>query len=366
MCSPFPAEPIGRIVLATTAAERGGLWKNVTDLATAFTVAGHDVYLAFPEGAVDLVRDARRLGLPFADLARSPQLNGAVFHLHLPKPFDRRTLPLMASARLRGHRVFVTEHLARHPSSDASVPWGPGHTPGLRKPGARYAKTLLKRTEALLAHQVIAVSENSKQFIMRRFALTDRKCTVVLNGIAPAEPVPLPPVQGGLRVAVVGAVTYKKGHDVLVDAAQRSRGTWTADVYGSGDLIDQLRRRAGNRVRFHGWVDDVAERVDQHHLLCMPSRYEQLPYAVTEAMMRGRPVVATNVDGLPEAVEDGINGRLIPPDDPDALAAALDHAEQHPDTVRQWALAAHAVAVDKFALAAMTDRILALYTRTVA
>jgi len=356
--------PLGRIVLATTATERGGLWKNVTDLATAFQHDGHDVLVAFPPSAPDLERDARRRGLPFADLDQSARSGGAVWHLHLPKPFDRRTLPLMASARLRGHRVFVTEHLARHPSSDRGVPWGPGHRPGRRKPGARYAKTLLKRTEALLAHRVIAVSENSKRFIVRRFGLRDDKCAVVLNGIAPAVPTPLPPLTDGLRVAVVGAVLHKKGHDVLVDAARLSRGSWTADVYGDGDQIDRLRARAregGGRVVFHGWTDAVTEHVDRHHLLCMPSRYEQLPYAVTEAMMRGRPVIATNVDGLPEAVDDGVTGLLVPPGDSGALAAALDRAEANPELVQRWARAAHDRAAEKFAMTTMTDRILALY-----
>ena len=57
-------------------------------------------------------------------------------------------------------------------------------------------------------------------------------------------------------------------------------------------------------------------------LLLVPSAYEGLPYVIVEALREGTPVVATRVSGHPEVIEDGVNGRLVPPDDPRALAAA--------------------------------------------
>lgn len=358
----------GTIVLATTASERGGVWRNVIDLATGYRERGHRVVLAFPATAVDLWVDVARRQLPAMALAPSVRAKGDVWHLHLPKPFDRRTLPLLAAARGRGYRTFVTEHLPRSPASDESVPWDPGHVPGFRKPGARRAKTAVKRAEATLAHQVVAVSETSKRFLVERFGIRPDACSVILNGVAYRPTVPLPDLTGGLRVAAIGALIWKKGHDVLIEAALRSSGSWSVDVFGNGPRIDELRHRAeatAGRVRFHGWSDRTAEELDRRHLLCMPSRYEQLPYAVIEAMMRGRPVIASRVDGLPEAVDDQVTGRLVTPDDPDELAAALDFAEAHPQTVRSWAAAGHDKAREKFSMQKMIDQMLRMYDTAV-
>jgi glycosyltransferase involved in cell wall biosynthesis len=69
--------------------------------------------------------------------------------------------------------------------------------------------------------------------------------------------------------------------------------------------------------------------------LVVPSIYEGMPLVILEAMEAGVPVVASRVSGIPEVVEDGVTGWLVPPEDPEALAAALAEVLEHPDEARK-------------------------------
>lgn len=355
-----------RIVLATTAATPGGVWKHMTDLARTLRASGDHIVLAVPAQATALTRDADALGFDVATLDDSAARAADVWHLHLPKPFDRRVLPLLVKARLRGRRTVVTEHLPRHPSSDPTLPWEPHIVPGRRKPGAYAGKTVLKQAESRAAHHVITVSESSRGFLIRRFGLGPRRCSAVVNGVSTFASTPLPSFDDGLRVVAIGTAGTRKGHDLIIEAARRSHRPWRADIYGDGLELDRMRQLAeptNGRVVFHGWTDDPAAHIDSSHLICMPSRYEPLGYAAVEAMARSRPVIAAAVDGLLEVVDPEVTGRLVPPGDPAALAEALDFAATHHATVAGWARAAHERARNHFTLDAMAAAIRDIYGR---
>ena len=131
-------------------------------------------------------------------------------------------------------------------------------------------------------------------------------------------------------VGVVATFTPKKDHATLLEAVAR-----LADVdrlvvllVGTGPLADQVRARAADedlagRVRLLGVRDDVPGLLPGLDVLCLSSRYEGLPVVLMEAQAAGVPVVATRVGGVPEAVDDGVHGLLVPPADPPALAGAL-------------------------------------------
>lgn len=89
--------------------------------------------------------------------------------------------------------------------------------------------------------------------------------------------------------------------------------------------VEELVRREGLGESFHllGWRADPETVVGDLDVLVLTSLHEGLPRVVAEAMAAGRPVVATAVDGTPEAVREGETGHLVPPRDPDALAARL-------------------------------------------
>jgi glycosyltransferase involved in cell wall biosynthesis len=119
-------------------------------------------------------------------------------------------------------------------------------------------------------------------------------------------------------------------------------------------------------VRFLGPRDDMPDLMAACDVVVLPSRAEALPTALMEAAAAGRPVVATRVGGVPEVVEDGRTGLLVPAGDPHALARAL--ASVLADPVRAAALgdAARALARQRFGIDRQVERTIELWTRVVA
>jgi len=173
---------------------------------------------------------------------------------------------------------------------------------------------------------------------------------------------------GAVSVVSVGSVIYQKGHDVLVRAAAHSSGGWAATVLGDGPLRNSLSRNGSSSpvtVRFASWVDDVAGVLSDSDLACFPSRWESCPYAVIEAMSAGLPVVGTDVDGIRDLVEHGVTGLLVAPDDPRALAEALDALSHDPEARRRMGEAARAAA-SRLTVERMCAETTAVYTRALA
>lgn len=136
-----------------------------------------------------------------------------------------------------------------------------------------------------------------------------------------------------LVVVTVANLRREKGLDVLLEAAARvdadPRGARVRFVVvGQGPLADELAARherlgLGERVVLAGYRPDAVAVVAAADVFCLASRHEGLPVALMEALALGRPVVATRVGGIPELVDDGVEGLLVPPDDPRALADAV-------------------------------------------
>ena len=144
---------------------------------------------------------------------------------------------------------------------------------------------------------------------------------------------------GELRVLAVGRQVAKKGFDVLVDACAvlRRRGVpFKAAIVGQEDKHSPAVRE---RIAAHGLEREIRlpGPMGQHDLLreyrsasalCMPSRLlpddrDGIPNVLVEAMAAGTPVIASAVSGIPELVQDGVNGLLVAPEDPEALADTL-------------------------------------------
>jgi glycosyltransferase involved in cell wall biosynthesis len=137
-------------------------------------------------------------------------------------------------------------------------------------------------------------------------------------------------------VLVLANLVRRKGVDVLLEAISRAQLARTRLwIAGDGEERTALEAQCahlglGSRVRFLGRQQDKAGLILACDVLCLPSRREGMGVAALEALALGRPVLASAVGGLCEAVEDERSGLLVPPEDPAALAAALKRLESDP------------------------------------
>ena len=198
--------------------------------------------------------------------------------------------------------------------------------------------------------RVVCVSEASRR-VAHGLGYSPDRTKVIYNGISPAFLGPLPEpaseVNGpGPHIGLVGLIVEFKGQHVMLEAAKRVlKQNPTAHFWIIGPLchpdaqpyLDRLHAMAEDsplkgHVTFTGPREDVPRWMVAMDVLVMASTLpEALPTVVIEAMALGRPVVATNIGGQLEIIQDRETGLLIPPDDPDALAGALLDILGRPD-----------------------------------
>ncbi|MGH2987519.1 MAG: glycosyltransferase family 4 protein [Solirubrobacterales bacterium] len=195
----------------------------------------------------------------------------------------------------------------------------------------------------------------------------------LLDGGAPARS-----RNGSMRVLGVGRLVAKKGFDVLVDACalleQRGIGFEATIVGEEGDHGDEVRRRIVDR----GLSDRVAlagprtqaqllEDYRRADAVCLPCRIVQggdrdgIPNVLVEAMACGVPAVSTAISGIPELIEDGRNGLLVAPDDPEAVAAALIRIDGDRELAQRLGRAARETVSERFDGDRLTDRLTELF-----
>jgi len=176
-----------------------------------------------------------------------------------------------------------------------------------------------------------------------------------------------------VRLLSVGRLQPKKGFDVVLRALGRVPGHVVLTLVGYGPGEARLRRLAASldvegRVRWTGQLDQPAVRAlyRESDLFVLAPRIapdgdrDGLPNVVVEALSQALPVVATRVAALPEIVEDGVNGRLVPPDDPAALADAVAGLTADPDGRRRLGAAALRRVAEGWDVETGVSRLLAL------
>lgn len=184
------------------------------------------------------------------------------------------------------------------------------------------------------------------RFLVDRHIAVSRsvaRSLVAVRGVRPGKidtihnAVPLERSSGGAcrrpgRFAFLGRLERQKGLDVLLLALgilKYRRMEFHLAVGGEGSLRTELERIASeldlsDRVTFVGRVTDRSRFFEDRSVLVLPSRFEGFPLVLLEAASHGQCVVASDVSGIPEIVDDGATGLLVPKEDPIALADALE------------------------------------------
>ena len=319
----------------------GGLQNHTSSITRCLDERGHDqrIVTAFRPGAPrhEAWGDravVHRVGLPVRRMRQLWATPAAVTALrlgrwadvvHAHQGEDIAVLPIAgAVATMRGLPLVITMHCSLTHTLKALDP----RSRMLRALGAPLEARVVPRADAILV-----LSETIRGRLLSA-GVDGSLVSVVPLGIdldrfrPPSLRLPSEPPS----IAYVGRLARAKGVDVLLDAlAMMGRGDVTLRVIGDGPERAALERRARNlgiaaRVDFFGALppEEVAGLAATRHLLVVPSRYEELGRVNLEGMAMGLPVVATRTGGIPDVVRDGVNGLLVPVEDPRALATAIE------------------------------------------
>jgi len=189
---------------------------------------------------------------------------------------------------------------------------------------------------ASVADLVLAPSAATAEEIRRDYRVDAPGVLPNVTGGLAVEPLREDAAEGEGFFLFVGRLRIRKGVEVLLEAMRGVPGARLL-IAGDGEHRASLERRAtalelGPAVRFLGRCDAARVRglLRGARALVVPSIYEGMPLVVLEAMEAGVPVIASAVSGIPEVVEGGVTGWLVPPEAPEALAEALAAALADP------------------------------------
>ncbi len=291
-------------------------------------------------------------------LAELDRREADVLHLH---GYGASTFGRLAAAR-RGWPTVLHEH-----ANLTDTPW------------------FQKVADRMLAPQTdlaIAVSRSTADFVTRARLVPASRTHVVYLG-APVAEFALPHNDAEIRAAraalglpadarIVGTVTRlmpSKGNEYLVAAAPRVLDA-APDVHlcivGEGELqadLEQQARELGvaERVHFPGFTRDVAGALAAFDLVVFPSLWEGTPLTAFEALAAGRPIIASDADGLSDILHDGRDAVIVPKRDAGALAAAILALLDDPDRRATLAAAARTTGAG-YDIAAFVRKMERLYT----
>jgi glycosyltransferase involved in cell wall biosynthesis len=232
----------------------------------------------------------------------------------------------------------------------------------------------VERALARRAAKVITITAALARFQVERVGLPAHKVEVIHYGLDDVPTAwgsnPADQLRPEARVLLaVCRLEPQKGLDTAVRALPDIRTRYpTAElvVLGEGPQRSELEHLATElQVPVHllGRVPDVAAWLRRADLLVHPARWEGFGLALLEAMLAGKPVVATRVSSIPEIVVDGETGLLVAPDDDEALAAAILRLLRDPEEARRLGEAGLARARGEFSVEQMSRRTLAVYER---
>lgn len=170
-------------------------------------------------------------------------------------------------------------------------------------------------------------------------------------------------------VVSAGRMSPEKGHRFLVEAigiiSKKKKGAYFI-FCGDGVCLENLKRQAQNlgvigQCRFPGFSRDLPKIFNVMDLMVLPSLTEGLPNVVLEALACAKPVVASNVGGVPEIIENTVSGVLVPPAQPDLLAKAISKCLAKPDMMRAMGKAGSHKVKSKFTFDSQTQKLEEIY-----
>jgi glycosyltransferase involved in cell wall biosynthesis len=347
-----------RVLLLSTSLGMGGADRQILYLARALLSHGYDVRLVSMTSLAEMGRHALAEGLPIASLDMQPGRADV-------RSF-RQLLALLREwqPHLLTSFMYHANLLGRLAGKWAGVPLIISSIRSERNGSA--ARDWCMRLTDWMDHCCTTNSQRRKLRVIPNgvdiaalAAATDERSRLRGElGVAPGE----------FLWLAIGRLLSQKDYPTLLQAfCPLANAPARLVIAGRGPLLDELRQQAqqlgiAERVGFLGVRDDIAALLAGSDGFVLSSAWEGMPNVVMEALAAARPVVATQVGGVPELVEPGRSGFLVPARDPNALSESMRHLMSLPtEQRRQMGLSGRAHMVANYSLEAMADRWMALY-----
>lgn len=364
-----------RLVQITHDLDLGGLQQVVYNICRTIDRNRFDVSVICLRERGCFASDVEALGIPVYLIEQKPggvdylaslkvarllrEIGADVIHTHNTQPFmDGTPAALLAGVKT----VIHTDHARVFPDK------------------TRYM--VIEKLMSLYAYRVVGCSEHTSQQLIRYERISPAKIVTIPNGIdgsrfeisidKAAKRRELGLRDHGPIMGLAVRLSDQKGITFLLQAMPailKSHPDTTLLIAGDGDLKGALQQEArdlgiADNVVFCGPRKDIPELLKLLDIYVLPSKWEGLPMVILEAMAAGCPVVATNVGGNATAVIDGVTGRLIKAENPEALVDALVPLLDSESLRAQYATQARKLFDEKFTAAAMTRQYERLYTRS--
>ncbi|MGE5619865.1 MAG: glycosyltransferase family 4 protein [Sphingomonadaceae bacterium] len=365
-----------RVLHVITSLDVGGAQKHLLSLVDGLRRRGHQADVAF-----------------FKNPSLSEQFQGTgcrLFDLSTRGTFSPLLLPRLASILTRGRYQIVHTHLLKA-DSYGTLAGVLARTP-IRISSKHNDEAVLQRpavavTHGLISrcnHRVVVLSDYVGRYVAEKGRVDPARITRIYYGLpanskATAEDGLRVRAELGIRpdtplVTTVGRITEQKGLTHLLDAMallrQRLPQARLLIVGDAQDGRDEYKRGLlrqwealglKDSVLFAGVRDDVPAVMQACDLFVMASLWEGFGLVFLEAMAAARPIVATSVSAIPEVIQDGVTGLLVPPRDPDALAKAMLALLADPDRARRMGQAGLLRLKEQFTEDKMVESVEQLY-----
>lgn len=235
------------------------------------------------------------------------------------------------------------------------------------------ASRLLKPVTSARLSAHVAVGEKTARAIEADSLLPPYSVGTMYHGVENIEVRTVPRLHEGHEIGTIARLDPVKGVDVVIQAMTEVPEPTRLVVIGRGaerDRLIALTSELGlrDRIEFRDvpWTDNVRNHLASFDLFVLGSRIEGFPVTIMEAMVCGVPVVATDVGSVDEAVSNGVTGRIVPPEDPSALASAINELLHDDDARLAMSNAAADDGARRFTAAATARRYEDVYQRVMA
>jgi glycosyltransferase involved in cell wall biosynthesis len=337
--------------VASSLHDWGGIERYIHYLAEGMTARGHEVVVACPPESplarnlkVETIPITMRgkhnpaSALPYLRLFRSRKFD--VVHAHFSPDF---VMPAWAARVTRQPLTILTRHVV--------LAWS-----------ARKVRGYLK-----LFNHIIPVSDAVRREL-EASGVPSERMTVAKAGVpalqpkASTEQVRTQYGVSGFVVGSFGRLVKEKGVETLRHAIDLTSKPLTVAVFGDGPEKRSLEARATDAFRLFGRIEFVADAMNAVDAVSIPSVWEEaFPYSALEAMSLAKPIVASNVGGMPELVQPEVNGLLYEKGDIRGLAMHLDFLASQPQAGLKMGEAGREFHRSQYTLAHMAERIEGVY-----